>query len=221
MNYWWADCGSDWKEEMEWITAAVVGSGMMSSRWDYVMRTARSVRLTLIHTLPYLPHASHMGGHLSTLAKCKVDVCAKMHPCTHTLARRGVNHLHHHSPLLLKQLTHSLKDKWCWQKYAVREVLCSSSTVCSCVFVFGVQRRGVSADDWVHIPSCHFITACRQTHYIQHLLPSRTVHWGCACTYVCTCTCTLRCMDASQVYEFSVIYLQLLEFCFGVTWGAI
>lgn len=144
MNYWWTDCGGDWKEEMEWITAAVVSSEIMSSRWDSdVMHTARCGCVTLIHTLPYLPHASHMGGHLSTLAECKVY--ANIHPSIHT-------HTHTREvwttsvTLLLKQLTHSLKDKWYWQKYAVREVHFSS--VCLCVLVFSVQKKGCFCQWW-------------------------------------------------------------------------
>lgn len=142
MNYWWADCESDWKEEMEWFTAAVVGSGIMSSRWDYVMHTARGVRLTLIHTLPYLPHTSHMGGHLSTLAKCKVDGYAKMHPCTHTLARRGVNHLHR-TPLfysnswLTPWKTSGVDRSMQLGKYSV------VAAVCVCVRLYSAYRKGV------------------------------------------------------------------------------
>lgn len=78
-----------------WITAALVGSGIASGRWDYVTHAARCGRVTLIHTLPHLPRASHMGGHLSTLAKCEGEVYASIHPRTHTLTRRGVKHLHH------------------------------------------------------------------------------------------------------------------------------
>lgn len=52
MSYCWADCGSDWKEEMEWITAAVGGSGIMSQSGDCVVHTVRCGCMALIHTLP-------------------------------------------------------------------------------------------------------------------------------------------------------------------------
>lgn len=43
--------------------------------------------MTLIHTLPYLPHASHTGGHLSGLAKREAGVYAYIRSPSHAEVR--------------------------------------------------------------------------------------------------------------------------------------
>ena len=177
---------------MERIKAAAVGSGIVSSRWECVTHAARCGRTTLIHTLPYLPHASHTGGHLSGLAKREAGVYASVHPCA--LARRGANHLHptpafYSNSWLIPSKRSDIDRSVQLGRYSVAAAA-AAAVVCVCVCLHSAYKtRGVSATDGVHTPSCHVITACTQTHYIQHLLLSRTVHWGCITVCVCVCVC--------------------------------
>lgn len=105
--------------------------------------------------------------------------------CKHTCIHAQIDSLVEACPTSITLLSSTQTVDSLPQRQEVLTEVCSlggSSSVCLCVLVFSVQKRGVSANDGVHTPSCHFITACRQTHYIQHLLPSRTLR-------VCKCVC--------------------------------
>lgn len=114
-------------------------------------------------TIPAI-HTSYTRGHLS---RCEIEVV-----CEQTL--HAVMRTTSITLLSSTQSVDSLSDR-----PAVVVAVWEVEAVCVCM-----QRteRGVSASDRGHTPCCHFITACRQTHYKQHLLPSRTRRVGkCMC----------------------------------------
>lgn len=111
MSYCWADCGSDWKEEMEWITAAVGGSGIMSPSGDCVVYTVRCGCMALIHTLPYCMHRTWEDICPPLLSGSGRSVWKHISTHSHTRTQR-CELPPSHSSLLLKQSSHSLKDKW-------------------------------------------------------------------------------------------------------------
>lgn len=130
--------------------------------------------------------------------RCKVLKCLQTHTSDPLQSRTsgGV------SPLSITLISSpQTADSPHERQVVVREVSSkessSSSSMCLCVLVLSVQKKGgVSANNGVHTPSCHFITACRQTHYIQHLLPSQTLR---VCSCVCVCDAKFACKSCAAI----------------------
>lgn len=124
-------------------------SRFMSLRWKKVMHTARCGRVTLIHTLPYLSHASHMGGHLSNLLSY-----ANIRTCTHMHTERCEPlPSHSSSAQTVESLPEPVLTKVCSDgKYTL---FSSGSSVCLCWLLLTKKKRHVSANDGVHAPRCH------------------------------------------------------------------
>lgn len=119
MNCWSADCGSDWKAVLEWITAAVGGSGFMSQSGACVVYTAKCSCVALIHILPYCTH------------RTREDICppslSVWQTCTKTFMRSHIHMQGCESPSPSHTSTRAV-DSLSQRQVVLTEVCCSGRT---------------------------------------------------------------------------------------------